>query len=77
MAAEERASIEAFSPTWDALVDDIIRSNPHYAFKVCSPSRASLQGGNLAVHVNTGNTFPIVTNATEPIPRDMRGSRAI
>ena len=51
----------------------------HYSFKICSPSRCSLQTGRLPVHVNIKNTSPVVHNASDPvsgfqgIPRNMTG----
>eukprot|EP00315_Gephyrocapsa_oceanica_P030513 CAMPEP_0185411444 /NCGR_PEP_ID=MMETSP1365-20130426/3578_1 /TAXON_ID=38817 /ORGANISM="Gephyrocapsa oceanica, Strain RCC1303" /LENGTH=673 /DNA_ID=CAMNT_0028014065 /DNA_START=21 /DNA_END=2042 /DNA_ORIENTATION=- len=74
---EAQARIEAHTPTLDALIDEGVLLNRHYAYKICSPSRSSLQSGRLAVHVNVVNTSPTVRNASDPvsgyagIPRNM------
>lgn len=47
---------EVQTPNMDSLVDNGILLERHYAYKICSPSRCSLQTGRLAVHVNTVNT---------------------
>jgi len=62
----------------DALArNDGIVLDRHYSYKMCGPSRASLQSGRLATHVMTKNSSPIVSNASDPvsgyagIPRNM------
>ena len=47
---------EIHKPNLDSLADDGVILTNHYAYKICSPSRSSLQSGRLAVHVNTVNT---------------------
>ena len=75
----EQAQKEAHTPTLDNLIDQGIYLSRHYAYKICSPSRSSLQSGRLAVHVNTKNTAPSVYNSSDPvsgyagIPRNMTG----
>ena len=51
----------------------------HYSYKICSPSRCSIQTGRLPVHVNVVNTAPEVFNRHDVvsgfagIPRNMTG----
>ena len=51
----------------------------HYAYKICAPSRCSLQSGRLAVHVNSENAGVTTRNKSDPvsgwagIPRNMTG----
>ena len=77
--ASEQAKKEAHTPNLDGLIDEGIYLSRHYAYKICSPSRSSLQSGRLAVHVNTENTAPSVYNSSDPvsgyagIPRNMTG----
>ena len=52
---------------WRRLIDDGILLERHYSYKICSPSRCSLQSGRLAVHVNTVNTSPLVRNESDPV----------
>jgi len=72
-----QARKEVHTPNMDALVNDGILLDRHYSYKICGPSRASLQSGRLATHVNIKNTSPIVHNASDPvsgyagIPRNM------
>lgn len=76
---EKQGAAEVHSPTLDALVDSGIYLAHHYAYKICSPSRSSLQSGRLPVHVNTKNTGVTVQNPNDPvsgyagIPRNMTG----
>ncbi|CAE8634104.1 unnamed protein product, partial [Polarella glacialis] len=68
---------ETHTPNMDALVDEGVLLERHYAYKICAPSRASLQSGRLAVHVNTVNTGVTVQNPADPVsgyagvPRNM------
>ena len=63
--------------TLDRLVDEGVLLTHHYAYKICAPSRSSLQSGRLAVHVNAGNIAPSSWNKNDPvsgfagIPRNM------
>ena len=71
------AKYEIHTPNLDSLADDGVILTNHYAYKICSPSRSSLQSGRLAVHVNTVNTGVTVANPNDPvsgfagIPRNM------
>ncbi|CAE8657425.1 unnamed protein product [Polarella glacialis] len=58
---------ETQTPNMDALVDAGVLLERHYAYKICAPSRASLQSGRLAVHVNTVNTGVTVQNPADPV----------
>lgn len=75
----KQAKKEAYTNTLDSLIDQGIYLSRHYAFRICSPSRSSLQSGRLAVHVNLKNTSPSVYNSSDPvsgyagIPRNMTG----
>eukprot|EP00931_Biecheleriopsis_adriatica_P056364 TRINITY_DN33400_c0_g1_i1.p1 TRINITY_DN33400_c0_g1~~TRINITY_DN33400_c0_g1_i1.p1 ORF type:complete len:681 (+),score=133.82 TRINITY_DN33400_c0_g1_i1:220-2043(+) len=63
----------------DALIDNGILLDRHYTYKICSPSRSSLQTGRLAVHVNPVNSGVTSRNYDDPvsgfagIPRNMTG----
>lgn len=61
------AKLEAHTPNLDALADDGVILTNHYAYKICSPSRSSLQSGRIATHVNTLNTGVTVANKNDPI----------
>lgn len=75
----KQAQLEAHTPHLDALIDEGILLERHYAYKICSPSRSSLQSGRLAVHVNVVNLAVTVANLSDPvsgsagIPRNMTG----
>jgi arylsulfatase B len=77
-----QAAAELATPALDALADQGIVLERHYAYKICSPSRCALQSGRLPVHVNTGNTAPTVRNPADDeagyagIPRSMTGFAA-
>jgi len=77
--SSHQARAEVHTPVLDALADAGILLERHYAYKICAPSRSSLQSGRLAVHVNVGNTRETVFNASDPvsgaagIPRNMTG----
>jgi len=60
---EKQAVAEVHTPTLDGLIDTGIYLERHYSYKICSPSRSSLQSGRLAVHVNTKNAG--VTSRTQ------------
>ena len=70
---------EIVTPNLDALAAEGVKLERHYAYKICSPSRCSLQSGRLPVHVNTANTEPESRNANDTesgyagIPRSMTG----
>lgn len=55
------------TPTLDALIGEGILLERHYAYKICSPSRSSLQTGRLAMHVNSKNTGVAARNAADPV----------
>jgi arylsulfatase I/J len=65
--AELEGSQETHTPTLDQLVKDGVLLDRHYAYKICSPSRSSLQSGRLAVHVNTENKAVSTYNASDPV----------
>lgn len=75
----KQAQAEVHTPNLDALVDAGIHLERHYAYKICSPSRSSLQSGRLATNVNAKNTGVSVQNPLDPvsgyqgIPRNMTG----
>lgn len=75
----DQARAETHTPNLDGLIDHGILLNRHYVYKICSPSRSSLQSGRLAVHVNDLNTGVTVTNPDDPVsgfagvPRNMTG----
>jgi arylsulfatase B len=68
---------EVQTPNLDALAQSGVIFDRFYAYKICSPSRSSLQSGRNAVHVNTVNTAPEVFNPSDRIsgyagiPRNM------
>ena len=76
---EKQAQKETQTPQMDALIKDGLLLERHYAYKICSPSRCSLQSGRLAVHVNTVNTGVSFWNVGDNvsgfagIPRNMTG----
>lgn len=76
-AAEKQAQAEVHTPVIDALIDNGILLDRHYTYKICSPSRSSLQTGRLAVHVNPVNSGVTSHNPADPvsgyagIPRNM------
>eukprot|EP00913_Durusdinium_trenchii_P009833 g9232.t1 len=78
-AEDRQAQAEVQTPNMDSLVDNGILLERHYAYKICSPSRCSLQTGRLAVHVNTVNTGVTYWNPGDNvsgfagIPRNMTG----
>jgi arylsulfatase I/J len=78
-AADDPGKPEAHTPNLDALAAAGVVLEHHYAYKICSPSRSSLQSGRLAVHVNTVNTGVTFSNPDDPmsgfagIPRNMTG----
>lgn len=75
----EQGRREVQTPVLDALADGGILLDRHYAFRICSPSRSSLQSGRLAVHVNIKNAGVTYYNKDDPvsgyagIPRNMTG----
>jgi arylsulfatase B len=68
---------EVTTPNMDSLVRSGINLGRHYTYKVCSPTRSSVQSGRLPVHVNDANADPAVYNPADPIsgfagiPRNM------
>lgn len=63
----ELVKAAAQTPFMDKLVDEGVLLNRHYAYRICSPSRCSLQSGRIATHVNMFNTGVTVANASDPI----------
>ena len=72
-------SREVQTPNLDALAASGVKLERFYTYKICSPSRSSLQTGRLPVHVNTHNLAPESINPSDPvsgyaaIPRNMTG----
>mmetsp|Transcript_32284 Transcript_32284/g.89174 ORF Transcript_32284/g.89174 Transcript_32284/m.89174 type:complete len:715 (+) Transcript_32284:50-2194(+) len=79
VAACEQGKKEVQTPVLDSLADHGILLDRHYAFRICAPSRSSLQSGRLAVHVNILNVGVTYMNKDDPIsgfagvPRNMTG----
>eukprot|EP00927_Polykrikos_kofoidii_P005344 TRINITY_DN12113_c0_g1_i6.p1 TRINITY_DN12113_c0_g1~~TRINITY_DN12113_c0_g1_i6.p1 ORF type:complete len:705 (+),score=91.57 TRINITY_DN12113_c0_g1_i6:65-2116(+) len=79
---DRQALAEIHTDNLDALISQGIKLDRHYSFKICSPSRSSLQSGRLPVHVNAVNAGPLVHNSKDPvsgyagIPRNMTGIAA-
>eukprot|EP00928_Gymnodinium_smaydae_P025487 TRINITY_DN20273_c0_g1_i7.p1 TRINITY_DN20273_c0_g1~~TRINITY_DN20273_c0_g1_i7.p1 ORF type:complete len:478 (+),score=63.56 TRINITY_DN20273_c0_g1_i7:55-1434(+) len=75
----EQAKKEVHTPTLDRLAAEGVILDRHYAFRICAPSRSSLQSGRLAIHVNMKNVGVTYNNPDDPIsgyagiPRDMTG----
>lgn len=65
--APDPSTKEVQTPNLDALARAGVKLERFYAFKICSPSRSSLQSGRLPVHVNTVNLHPEAYNAKDPI----------
>ena len=61
-----QAAAEVHTPNLDALAAGGVKLERHYSYKICGPSRASLQSGRLAIHVNAENTSPVVHNPADP-----------
>jgi len=78
-ADARQGQLEVHTPNLDSLADEGVLLDRHYAYKICAPSRSSLQSGRLAVHVNTVNKGVTVRNVSDPvsgwagIPRNMTG----
>ena len=61
------ASSEIHTPVMDKLASEGVILQRHYTYRICGPSRASLQSGRLASHVNVFNTGITVKNPRDPI----------
>jgi len=76
---QKQAQAEVHTPNLDSLIRHGVLLDRHYAYKICSPSRSSLQSGRLAVHVNSVNTGVTYWNPGDNvsgfagIPRNMTG----
>ena len=76
---EIQGKAEVHTPNIDALIDAGIHLDHHYTYKICSPSRSSIQSGRMAVHVNPINSAVTSQNYDDPvsgyagIPRNMTG----
>ena len=55
------------TPVMDKLAGEGVILNRHYTYRICGPSRASLQSGRLAAHVNYFNTGVTIENPKDPI----------
>jgi len=70
---------EQQTPELDKLVGEGVSLTRFYAYKMCSPTRSSLQSGRLPLHVNIVNKNAAVYNESEStgtgagIPRNMTG----
>ena len=60
---------EVQTPTLDALKNSGIELDRFYVYKICSPSRSSIQTGRNPIHVNVQNVPPEVTNSKDIIDR--------
>ena len=71
------------TPNLDALVKTGIELDRFYVYKICSPSRSSIQSGRNPIHVNVQNTPPEFRNPKDPIggyqgiPTNMTGIATI
>lgn len=78
-AEEIQGKTEVQTPNIDALIDAGVLLDRHYTYKICSPTRSSIQSGRLAVHVNPINSAVTSQNYDDPvsgyagIPRNMTG----
>mmetsp|Transcript_15023 Transcript_15023/g.33125 ORF Transcript_15023/g.33125 Transcript_15023/m.33125 type:complete len:658 (+) Transcript_15023:78-2051(+) len=76
---EIQGQAEVQTPNIDALIDAGVLLDRHYTYKICSPTRSSIQSGRLAVHVNPINSAVTSQNYDDPvsgyagIPRNMTG----
>jgi len=76
-AEGDRAIPETHTPNIDKLAKKGVKLSRHYTYRICGPSRASLQSGRFAVHVNVYNTGVTVKNPKDPVsgytgvPRNM------
>lgn len=76
---EMQGKAEVQTPNIDALIDNGVLLDRHYTYKICSPTRSSIQSGRLAVHVNPINSAVTSQNYDDPvsgyagIPRNMTG----
>ena len=61
------ASAEIHTPNMDKLAGEGVILERHYTYRICGPSRASLQSGRLASHVNVFNTGVTVENEEDPV----------
>ncbi|GMH93176.1 hypothetical protein TrVE_jg9564 [Triparma verrucosa] len=74
-----QGALEQHTPNIDSLLNSGVDLNRHYAYKICSPSRSSLQSGRHPDHVNPLNTGVLVNNPSDPvsgyqgIPKNMTG----
>jgi len=70
---------EVLTPNLDYIANSYVKLERFYTYKICAPSRCSLQSGRLPVHVNTVNAEPESYNPDDKesgfagIPRHMTG----
>ena len=64
---DDPASSEVHTPVMDKLASEGVILQRHYTYRICGPSRASLQSGRLASHVNVFNTGFTVENPEDPV----------
>eukprot|EP01059_Diplonema_ambulator_P021362 TRINITY_DN354_c0_g1_i10.p1 TRINITY_DN354_c0_g1~~TRINITY_DN354_c0_g1_i10.p1 ORF type:complete len:330 (+),score=138.98 TRINITY_DN354_c0_g1_i10:48-1037(+) len=58
---------EVQTPNMNSLAASGVELDRHYAYKICSPSRCSLQSGRYPVNVNVVNVEPTVHNPSDPV----------
>mmetsp|Transcript_16486 Transcript_16486/g.32008 ORF Transcript_16486/g.32008 Transcript_16486/m.32008 type:complete len:589 (+) Transcript_16486:306-2072(+) len=74
-----KVSEEVHTPNMNQMVKDGLELDRFYSYKICSPSRSSLQTGRIAQHVNVENVGPESFNPEDTmsgfagIPRNMTG----
>ena len=61
------AFLEVHTPNVDSLASTGVPLDRHYSYKICSPSRSSLQTGRHPDHVNPYNVGVLVNNDEDPI----------
>ena len=66
-AVRGKAAADVQTPNLDALVKAGIELDRFYVYKICSPSRSSIQSGRNPIHVNVQNTPPEFRNPADPI----------
>ena len=65
--SETSDPLDLQTPNLDALVKTGIELDRFYVYKICSPSRSSIQSGRNPIHVNVQNTPPEFRNPKDPI----------
>jgi arylsulfatase B len=79
----ESNPLDVQTPHLDSLVKTGIELDRFYVYKICSPSRSSIQSGRNPIHVNVQNTPPEYRNKNDPIggyqgiPTNMTGIASV